>query len=244
MHSKQHLELGNIMTLHQLASMIDVSAVRADSSENDVRAVAELAKEYSCAAAFALPAFTQELIEMLRGTPVIVGGTVGFPSGGETIAMKIAQAKELVDLGCGEIDMVQNIGKLLSGHFEQVEAEIVAVKRAIGTIPLKVILECSHLTLELIVTASTIAVRAGASWVKTGTGWASPGTTTEHIRLIKQTVGETAKIKAAGGIRDFDTLIEMHRLGAERFGIGYKTAKDIFKVFLQRSNGGSILCND
>ena len=214
--------------------MVDMSAVRADSNESDVRATAELAREYSCAAAFVLPAFTRELVEMLRGTSVIVGGTVGFPSGGETTTMKVTQAKELIDLGCGEIDMVQNIGKLLSGRFEQVEADIAAVKQAIGTIPLKVILECSYLSSELIVTASNIAVRAGASWIKTGTGWVSPGTTMEHVRLIKQTVGDAAKVKAAGGIRNLDTLLEMNRLGAERFGIGNRTAMDIFREFQQR----------
>jgi len=227
-------------TLQQLASMIDVSAVRADSHESDVRSVAELAKKYHCIAAFALPAFTPELIELLRGTTTIPGGAVGFPSGGETVAMKVAQAKELVDLGCGEIDMVQNIGKLLSGRFEQVEADIAAVKKAIGSLPLKVIIECSYLSPDQIVRSSEIAVRAGASWVKTGTGWASPGTTTEHIRLIKQTVGDTAKIKAAGGVRDLDTLLEMHRLGTERFGISHKTAKNIFDEFQKRQ----VLCKN
>ncbi|MCL1919898.1 MAG: deoxyribose-phosphate aldolase [Kiritimatiellaeota bacterium] len=222
------------MTSQQLASMIDVSAVRADSAERDVRAAAECAMAHSCAAAFALPAFTPELIEMLRGTSVVAGGVVGFPGGGETTAMKVAQAKELAALGCGEIDMVQNIGKLLSARFGEVEADIAAVKQAIGDVPLKVILECAYLSPGLIAAASGIAVRAGASWVKTGTGWASPGTTAEQIRLIKQTVGDTAKIKAAGGVRDLDTLLEMHRLGAERFGIGYKTATEIFTALQQR----------
>jgi deoxyribose-phosphate aldolase len=224
------------MTLQELASMMDISAVRANSDWNDVRSVAELAREYSRVAVFALPAFTRELSGLLRGTPIIIGGTVGFPGGGETTTMKVAQAKELIDLGCGEIDMVQNIGKLLSDQFEQVETDIAAVKQAIGTVPLKVILECAYLSTDQIVTASKIAVRAGASWVKTGTGWASPGTTTEQIRLIKQTVGDKARVKAAGGVRDLDTLLEMHRLGAERFGIGYKTAKEIFNDFRQRSN--------
>ena len=227
------------MTLHQLASMIDLSAVRADSDWNDVRSVAELAAQCSCVAVFALPAFTGELLELLHGTPVIVGGAVGFPSGGETTTIKVAQAGELIDLGCGEIDMVQNIGKLLSGKFAEVESDIAAVKQAIGSVPLKVILECSYLSPEQIVTASEIAVRAGASWIKTGTGWASSGTTVEQVRLIKQTVGNTAKIKAAGGVRDLDTLLEMHRLGVERFGIGYKTAQEIFNELQIRQRAGT-----
>ncbi|MCL2103480.1 MAG: deoxyribose-phosphate aldolase [Kiritimatiellaeota bacterium] len=222
------------MDLHQLVAMIDLSAVRADSGWDDVQSVAALAREYSCAAAFALPAFTRELVGLLHGTSVVAGGTVGFPSGGETTAMKVAQAKELLALGCGEIDMVQNIGALLSGRLGQVEADIAAVKQAVAPVPLKVILECAYLPPDLIAAASEIAVRAGASWVKTGTGWASLGTTVEHVRLIKQTVGNAARVKAAGGVRDLDTLLEMNRLGAERFGIGHKTARAIFSECQRR----------
>lgn len=222
------------MTPQHLASMIDVSAVRADSAEQDVRAAAACAKAHSCAAAFALPAFTQDLIGMLRGTPVIVGGVVGFPGGGETTTMKAAQARELVALGCGEIDMVQNIGKLLSGRLAEVEADIAAVRQAAGDVPLKVILECPLLSPDQISAAAETAARAGAAWVKTGTGWVSPGTTLEHVRLIQRAVGGAARIKAAGGVRDLDTLLEMHRLGAERFGVGHKTAEAIFNALRLR----------
>ncbi len=209
--------------------MIDLSAVRAESDWNDVQSVARLAREYSCVAAFSLPGFTKELIELLQGSQTLVGGAVGFPGGGETTASKVAQAKELVAFGCREIDMVQNIGKFLSGRYHEVEDDIRAVRQSIGVVPLKVILECTYLTPDQIARASELAVRAGATWIKTGTGWTSTGTTLEQVRIIKQTVGHDAKVKAAGGVRDLDTLLEMHRLGAERFGIGYKTAKAIFE---------------
>lgn len=214
----------------QLARMIDVSAVRADSDIEDVRNVAKLATERRCIAAFSLPGFCETLVDLLSRFPEIrVGGAVGFPSGGETTAMKTAQARELTALGCSEIDMVLNIGKMLSGDLRFVENDVASVKQALGNIPLKVILECHYFNPDQIREAAECCVRAGADWVKTGTGWAATPTTPEQIRILKQTVGNEARVKAAGGVRNLDTLLAMHRLGAERFGIGYKTASAIFE---------------
>jgi deoxyribose-phosphate aldolase len=212
----------------QLAAMIDVSAVRADSNRNDVQNTATLARQWHCAAVFALPVFTAELIELLNGvTDTAVGGVVGFPSGAETTATKMFQAKELTQLGCAEIDMVMNIGQFLSEQFTKVETDICSVKQTIGSVPLKVILECNYLLPDQIKTASEIAVRAGADWVKTGTGWVAGGTTVEQVQLMKQTIGNAARVKAAGGVSSLDVLLKLHNAGAERFGIGYKKASEI-----------------
>lgn len=214
----------------RLAQMIDVSAVRADSDLRDVRNVAKLATERCCIAAFSLPSFCETLVELLSHFPdVRVGGVVGFPGGGETTAMKSAQARELIALGCSEIDMVINIGKMLSGDLRYVENDVASVKQTVGDIPLKVILECHYFDMDQIREAAECCVRAGADWVKTGTGWAATPTTLEQVRLLKQTVGDDARVKAAGGVRNLDTLLAMHQLGAERFGIGYKTASAIFE---------------
>lgn len=210
-----------------LASMIDVSAVRGESALADVQKTAAVARQYHCAAAFALPAFTEQLRELLDGSDVLTGGVTGFPSGGDTTAAKAFQAKELVKLGCGEIDMVMNVGKMLSALTQEVEDDIKAVKEAIGSIPLKVILECHYLSDDQIKSASEAAVRAGASWVKTGTGWAAGATALRQVQLMKQTVGNAAKVKAAGGIRDLETLLQLYEAGAERFGIGSKTVENI-----------------
>ncbi|MDR3232185.1 MAG: deoxyribose-phosphate aldolase [Planctomycetaceae bacterium] len=215
----------------QLAAMIDVSAVRADSDWNDVQNTAQLARQYRCVAAFSLPGFTRELVELLNGaTETIIGGVTGFPDGGTTTSAKVFQARELIELGCSEIDMVMNIGKFLSGRFEQVENDIRSVKQAIGSVPLKVILECHYLTDDQIQTASELAVRAEADWIKTGTGWTSGGTTVKQVQLMKQTVGNAARVKAAGGIGSLKILLELYQAGAERFGIGYKKAQEIFKT--------------
>ncbi len=219
----------DVVSIDKLASMIDVSAVRTDSDRDDLCATARIAREFRCIAAFSLPGFTSELAELLRGSPVKLGGVVGFPGGGETTSMKVSQVTELVGLGCAEIDMVMNIGKMLSARYVDVEADIRTVREVCGPVPLKVIIESAYLTLDQVAQASELAVRAGAAWVKSGTGWTPSGTTFEQIRVMKKTVGDSAKVKAAGGVRDLATLLEMHRLGAERFGIGHKTVVSIFK---------------
>jgi deoxyribose-phosphate aldolase len=221
----------------QLAAMIDVSAVRADSNWNDVQNTATLARQWHCVAVFSLPAFTAELIELLNGvTDTIVGGVVGFPSGAETTATNIVQAKDLTQLGCAEIDMVMNIGQFLSEQYSKVETDIHSVKQTIGSTPLKVILECNYLSPDQIKIASEMAVRAGADWVKTGTGWVQGGTTVEQIQWIKQTVGNAARVKAAGGVSSLDILLKLHNAGAERFGIGYKKAAEILTEYQKKQD--------
>ncbi|MHC4504654.1 MAG: deoxyribose-phosphate aldolase, partial [Planctomycetota bacterium] len=95
--------------------------------------------------------------------------------------------------------------------------------------PVKVILECHYLTNEEIVEACEIGMEAGVAYVKTGTGWAPTGATLENIALMKRTVGDSCGIKAAGGVRDLETLLAMHELGATRFGIGVRTAQKILE---------------
>ena len=146
-------------------------------------------------------------------------------------AARVAQAKELVARGCDEIDMVMNVGKMRSGLAKEVAADIAAVKEVMGDMPLKVILECHHLTDRQIAEASVIAVDAGASWVKTGTGWAPTGATLENVKIMKDAVGDRARVKAAGGVRSLETIEKMVDLGVERFGIGCGTVKKLFEAF-------------
>ena len=222
------------MTALEIASMIDVSAVRADSTLEEIGQAAELAKQYGCAAVFALPAHTPYLIERLSGVTVFAGGTVGFPGGGETTSIKAATAAELVRMGCGEIDMVNNIAWLKSGQKARYSGDVRAVIEAAEGRPVKVILECHWLTLDEIARACEWCAEAGVSWVKTGTGWAPTGATLENVTLMKRTVGERCRVKAAGGVRDLDTLLAMYGRGARRFGIGVRTAR----VILEEATGG------
>ncbi len=127
-----------------------------------------------------------------------IGGVVGFPSGAQSTASKIAEVHEHRALGAMELDMVINVGMLRSGRDRYVEDDIRGVVEAAQGIPVKVILEAHYLTDEEIVRGSRIAVRAGAAFVKTGTGWAPTGATLHNVALIKSAVGEAAQVKAAG----------------------------------------------
>ena len=215
------------MTPEEIASMIDVSAVRADSTLEDVKASAEMAMHYGCICVFALPAHTPYLIDLLDGSSTFAGGVVGFPGGAETTATKAATAEELVAMGCKEIDMVNNIAWLKSGNKEAYVNDVRTVVDASFGKPVKVILECHWLSDDEIARACEWCVEAGASWVKTGTGWAPTGATLENTALMKQSVGDRCQVKAAGGVRDLQTLLAMYELGVRRFGIGVRTAAAI-----------------
>ena len=141
------------MNAKEIAGMMDVSAVRADSTLEEIREAAQLAKQFGCIGVFALPAHTQYLIDLLSGSPVFAGGAVGFPGGGETTAGKAATAEELVRMGCREIDMVNNIAWLKAGEAGAYRRDVRAVVEASGGRPVKVILECHWLTEAEIVRA-------------------------------------------------------------------------------------------
>ena len=219
-----------------IAQLIDVSAVRTNSTKDEVRQTFQVAVDYGCLAVFSLPSFTPLLSDLITEIPFAeyhpaLGGVVGFPGGGELTSMKTAQTRELLNYGCNELDMVINVGFMKSGLYAKTRDDIRAVKQAIGTVPLKVILECHYLSDDEICHAAELAVEAGADWVKTSTGWASTGATFDNVALIKKTIGSSAKVKASGGVRDLSTLLRMVDLGVERFGIGCRTVVDIFEEY-------------
>lgn len=209
------------ITAASLARMIDLSAVRAEVDAAEVRQLAEAAKRYRCICAFVLPCYLPELRDLLADAPDVgVGGVVGFPSGAHSTAIKVAEAREQLARGATELDMVINVGMLRSGRDGYVEDDIRAVVEAAAGTPVKVILEAHHLDDEQIVRGSRLAAAAGAAFVKTGTGWAPSGATFHRVRLIRSAVGDRARVKAAGGVRDLATVLEMLRLGVARFGVG------------------------
>ncbi len=214
----------------QIPGLIDVSALKADTSEKDVRELVDIASTYNFIAVFALPCWVPLIRELLSkpGGPLI-GGVVGFPTGAELTAVKAAQTEKLVELGCNELDMVINVGMLKSGMDDLVAEDIASVMKAASGLPVKVILEVTYLTEEEMRRGCRIVADLQAAYVKTGTGWASNGTTLEHIRIMKSCVGDRIKIKAAGGIRDLQTLEAMHEAGVSRFGIGVKSALAILE---------------
>ena len=217
-------------TQTEVARMMDFSAVHAECDLNDIRFMVEKAKQYKPFAIFALPAWTSVLIDMLGDTSdTKIGGVVGFPSGGDTTTSKVVQAKELIAMGCAELDMVINIGKLRSGLSDEVAQDIRAVVGAAGSRPVKVIFECGHLSDEQIRCACELSVRAGVGYVKTGTGWADCTRIQEYVSLMHSCVGDSIGIKAAGGIRDLEMLIDLYQRGARRFGVGINSAVAILE---------------
>jgi deoxyribose-phosphate aldolase len=221
----------------KLASMIDISAVRADSTLEEVREIVHLAKKHRFFAVFTLPSMSCYAKHMLAEEDgILLGGTVGFPSGASTTRSKAFEADELLQAGCDELDMVINVGKLKSGIYKDVVADISQIVNLASPLPVKVILEVSLLTQEEISEGAKIVRDSGARFIKTGTGWGGP-TTFEHIRSIKNAVKDDIALKVAGGVRDLDVLLQMWEMGVSRFGVGHRSAKNIIEVFSQRHGG-------
>lgn len=219
----------------QIARMIDISAVRTDATLDEIQRVIQAARRNRFICAFAMPCFTEILKKGLQDEPdIMVGGVVGFPSGADTTRIKVEAAKELIGIGVDELDMVINVGALKSEQYSYVKEDIAAVVKTAGGLPVKAILEVAYLTDDEIRRASLLAAEAGVSYVKTGTGWAGKPTTVETIRLIRETVGTAVSIKAAGGVRSLDTLLDMAEAGCSRFGIGLNSAEKIIEEAKER----------
>jgi deoxyribose-phosphate aldolase len=212
------------ITYQQFAKMIDASALKIDTSYDDFHALVNACKKYRFGCAFIWPAYSAELGEALKGTVTEFGTSLAFPSGQEPTEIKVHQARYFTSLGADQVDMVMNVGFLKSGKYDQVKADIAAVREATKYTSLKVIIEAMLLNDEEISKACEIVADCGANYVKSGTGFSAAPTTLHHIAVMKKTVGNRCKIKAAGGIRSLDTLVKMHSLGVTQFGIGLNSA--------------------
>ena len=227
--------------LRDINRMIDISAVRTDVTLEELEMVIDLAIKNNLICAFAMPCFTNILIDKLSAySDILVGGVIGFPSGADTTDMKVKQVREMLNLGVDELDMVINVGAMKSKMFDYVYDDIKAVVDAGDGKPVKSILEISYLNDYEIAKASEIAVKAGVAFVKTGTGWGNKPTTVETIKVIKKAIGDSAQIKAAGGVRDLETIKAMIDEGCTRFGIGLHTVKKIFCPQETVENGATV----
>jgi deoxyribose-phosphate aldolase len=157
--------------------------------------------------------------KQLADSPVKIAAVVGFPLGACTTAAKVFEAKNAIENGADEIDMVIHIGAMKEGRINYVLTDIIAVVEACeGKAIVKVILETCLLSEDDIVEACLLAKNAGAAFVKTSTGFSTSGATPEQVALMKKTVGSTVQVKASGGIRDLKTTLEMIKAGADRIG--------------------------
>ena len=201
-----------------LNKYIDHTILKATASSADVQKLCAEAIEHEFYSVCVNGCYVADAKHLLQGTDVKVAAVVGFPLGAMTTAAKVFEAKEAVENGASEIDMVINVAKLKDGEFDYVENEIRLIKEAIGDNVLKVIIETCYLTDEEKVKACELSLVAKADFVKTSTGFGTGGATYEDVKLMKSVVGDNAKVKASGGVRDKETAQKYIDLGAERLG--------------------------
>ncbi|MCB9453055.1 MAG: deoxyribose-phosphate aldolase [Anaerolineaceae bacterium] len=225
------------LTYREIARMIDISAVQAPQGETEIRELINYAKEYGFGAVHVLPAWVSFARSLLNGADgIALGAPVGFPSGGNHAAIKRAEAQQMIADGIDELDMMINVGKLRSGDDGYVLDELKAVITEVS-VPVKVILETHYLNDDEIKRACAMCIAAGARYVKTSTGWAPTGATMANIRVITSCTGGRIGVKASGGIRNLNTLIEMYRLGVRRFGINLLASVEIVQACRELPEG-------
>lgn len=201
-----------------LNKYIDHTILKATASSSDVQKLCEEAIEHEFYSVCVNGCYVADAKHILQGSDVKIAAVVGFPLGAMTTAAKVFEAKEAVENGASEIDMVINVAKLKDGEIDYVENEIRLIKEAIGDNVLKVIIETCYLTDEEKVKACELSLVAKADFVKTSTGFGTGGATYEDVKLMKSVVGDNAKVKASGGVRDKETAQKYVDLGAERLG--------------------------
>lgn len=202
----------------KLNKYIDHTLLKQNSTEAQLIELCEQAKAFDFATVCVNPCWVKECKKQLAGTSVGVCTVIGFPLGAMTTASKAFEAKNAIEEGADEVDMVLNIGALKDNKMDYVIADIKAVKEVVGNHVLKVIIETCLLTDEEKIRACNAVIAAGADFVKTSTGFSTSGATVEDVRLMKETVKENCKIKAAGGVRSYDDLLKMIEAGANRIG--------------------------
>ncbi len=202
------------------AKMIDHSLLQPTLTEADLIAGCELALAYDVASVCMLPYFLPRGAALLRGSNVRASTTIGFPHGGHTTAIKVAEAERALADGCEELDMVVNISQVLSGRWDFVREDVRAVvdlAHAAGQ-KVKVIFENCYLRDEHKIRLCEICGELNADWVKTSTGYGTGGATMDDLRLMRNHSPSHVQVKAAGGVRDFDTLVAVRELGVSRCG--------------------------
>ena len=224
------------LSIKDLAFIMDPSALAINASYEDMYEMVELCKKYDFGCSFTWPAYYPEFSAALKNTNTAFGASLAFPSGQEPTFIKQKQAEWFMTMDLVEIDMVMNVGWLRSKRFKEAADDILAVRKAIGSVSLKVIIEAMQLTDEEIVNACKVCLDAGADYVKSGSGFSQDPTSLHHVELIKETVGEQAKIKVAGGVRDLKTLLQMYKRGARRYGIGFRNAVKIMETAMRQEN--------
>jgi len=203
-----------------IAKMIDHSLLSPTLTAAELEAGCRLALEYDVASVCIMPYWLKQCADILKGSTVRPSTTIGFPHGGQTTAIKAAEARRALEDGAEELDMVVNISQVLGGEWAYVRKDIQAVlepSHSLGR-KVKVIFENCYLNDAQKIRLCEICGELGADWVKTSTGYGSGGATLEDVRLMRKHSPAQIQVKAAGGIRDLDRLLEFRSLGVTRIG--------------------------
>ncbi|KAK5995421.1 Deoxyribose-phosphate aldolase [Cladobotryum mycophilum] len=213
-----------------LAKLIDHSLLHPTLTDAEILAGLHLSRQHAVASACVKPYAVPVAAQVLAGSGVLVCAVVGFPHGSSSASIKISEAAEAVAMGALEVDMVVNVGKVVSGEWHYVEHEVDAVNRVVTArgARLKVIFENDYLEDEHIVRLCEICTRLGVAFVKTSTGYGFvkqpnglytyKGATPHHLKLMRQHAGPQVEIKAAGGVRTLDDFLYVMTLGVTRVG--------------------------
>lgn len=223
---------------YEIAKLIDHSLLQPALTDDELEAGCRLALEYDAASVCIKPYYLSRCAQLLTGSTVKASTTIGFPHGGHTTRIKLLEAQEALDHGCQELDMVVNIGKVLSGDWHFVRTDIQAVVDAAHSREqiVKVIFENCYLQDDHKIRLCEICGEIGADFVKTSTGYGSGGATHEDLKLMREHSPAAVKVKAAGGVRTLDQLLEVRALGVAR--VGASRTAEILDECRRRLEGG------
>lgn len=199
-------------------TMIDHTALKPDTKKEAITILCKEAKQYEFASVCVNPTWVSYCAELLKETSVKVCTVIGFPLGANTPETKAFETVDAIKNGADEIDMVINIAALKDQNYDLVAKDIKAVVKAANGKCVKVIIETCLLTKEEIVKVCTIAHDAKATFVKTSTGFSTGGATVEDVALMKKTVGDALEVKASGGVRSYQDMVNVVEAGATRIG--------------------------
>lgn len=207
-------------SLEQIAKMIDHSLLGPALTDDELEAGIRVALEYDVASVCIKPYYLQRCAELLAGSTIAPSTVIGFPHGGNTTALKVAEAQQALRDGGKELDCVVNVGKALGEKWDYVQQELGELTRCVhdGGARIKVIFENCFLQDQHKIRLCEICGEAGADWVKTSTGYGSGGATLEDLALMRKHAPPQVQVKAAGGVRTFDALLEVRALGVTRVG--------------------------
>ncbi|KAI8983808.1 deoxyribose-phosphate aldolase [Pilobolus umbonatus] len=224
------------LTVDKLAKYFDHAILRPDQTLKDVEEGCRIASEYDMASVCVKPCDVKQASELLIHTSVMVGTVISFPHGNSTAEVKTAECLKAIEDGAVELDVVINVGHLRSGLYKQLELELKMMieqsKQKNPDVCFKIILETAYLNKEEIIIACEIATKAGAHFVKTSTGFASMGATCDNIKLMKSHVPSSMEVKASGGIKSLDQVLQLIESGATR--IGSSSSDKIIEEFKER----------